>query len=409
LAAACVLPVVWLLVFNHFRPDYLVDEPGHLGNIYHFLEGRPGWPEAMPMLPGYHFIVAGLWQLHPPFKLLTLARLVPMVCTLMAIGAFVLAWRRLHEAPAGPPVLLLACFPLLQPFTGMAYTDAPALAFVLAAWALHLSGNRALAALALALATCLRQSSLVWAGFIVAGETLGALAATDTGKREPLRARIGWMVSLLLAATAVALAAGRVTVGGGHGNPVGFNPAQLHFAGLLLLLLGLPLWIAVAVGFPGWYRESWRHRPLRTAGASALFLATAFTLGATFTNSHPWNRDLSWEGCSFTLLRNWPLVALERAPWLRHLSGLNLAAIATFLVVSLRRQPYARALMLAAAAGLAPVAISSLVEPRYFIPPLVMALVLTRTEARTTRMLTAWWGALSFLHAPFVAAGLSLW
>ena len=76
LAAAFAIPIAWFFAFNLARPDYLVDEPGHLGNIYHFLEGKPGWPEQMTMLPGYHYLVAALWQLHPPIKLLTLARLV---------------------------------------------------------------------------------------------------------------------------------------------------------------------------------------------------------------------------------------------------------------------------------------------------------------------------------------------
>ena len=328
---------------------------------------------------------------------------------LVAIGAFALAWRRLHGTPAGPRLLLFACLPLLQPFTAMAYTDVPALAFVLAAWALHLAGHRALAALALALATGLRQSSVVWAGFIVAGEVFAAFRRGDSGHREPLAARIGWMASLLLTTGVLALAAGRLTVGDGHGNPAGFNPAQLHTAGLLVLLLGLPFWIVAAARFPRWYGKHWRAAPVRTAAWSACLPAAAALLGATFTNAHPWNRDLWWEGCSFTLLRNWPLVALEGKPWLRHLSGLNLVVLATFLGLALRRQPHARALALAAAAGLAPAAISSLVEPRYFIPPLAVALVLAQAAPGTILMLTLWWAALCVAHAPFVAAGLSLW
>src|SRR5207244_3229380 len=131
LAAAFGVTIVWFFVYNHFRPDYLVDESGHLGNIYHFLEGKPGWPEQMTMLPGYHFVVTALWQLHPPFRLLTLARLVSTLFSLGGLAAFAFAWRRIHGRHPGRATLLLALLPILQPFTGMAYTDAPALALVL--------------------------------------------------------------------------------------------------------------------------------------------------------------------------------------------------------------------------------------------------------------------------------------
>src|SRR5438874_1488153 len=116
LAAAYGLTLAWFFVFNHFRPDYLVDESGHLGNIYHFLEHKPGWPEQMTMLPGYHYIVAALWQLHPPVNLLTLARLVSTLTALLGLTAFASAWRRVHDSSPGRATLLLALLPICQPF-----------------------------------------------------------------------------------------------------------------------------------------------------------------------------------------------------------------------------------------------------------------------------------------------------
>src|SRR3954464_11054657 len=100
LAAAYGVAAVWFFVFNRLRPDYLVDESGHLGNIYHFLEHKPGWPEQMTMLPGYHYIVAGIWTLHPPVSLLTLSRLVSTLCAMLGLTAFASAWQRVHAAPA---------------------------------------------------------------------------------------------------------------------------------------------------------------------------------------------------------------------------------------------------------------------------------------------------------------------
>lgn len=411
-AVAGLVTVAWLLIFNQCRPDYLVDEAGHLGNIYHFLEGKPGWPEQMPMLPGYHFIVAGLWQLHLPLRLLTLARLVSTLCALIALAGFALAWRRFHAAPAGPATLLLALFPLLQPFTGLAYTDVPALAFVLLAWSSHLAGRGFSSALLLLAAAGIRQTSLVWAAFIVGWETLSAFPSGAGGGRAfagRLWPRVRWALLPLALAGGAFLLAGRLTVGLGHGNPVTFNPAQIHFAGLLLLLLGLPLWLRGLRAAPAWLRDAARRHPGRTAAGVALALAAAALLGATYVNAHAWNRDLFWEGCSFTLLRNWPLVALERYPILRFASGLNVAALGVGLCVVLRRQPHGGAIALALLAGAAPAAISGLVEPRYFLPPLIFALFFVRLDARATVALGAWWAALSALHAPFIAAGRSLW
>jgi hypothetical protein len=411
-ALAGGLTVAWFLIFNHGRPDYLVDEAGHLGNIYHFLEGKPGWPEQMPMLPGYHFIVAGLWQLHLPFKLLTLARLVSTVCALVALAGFALAWRRFHAAPAGPATLLFALLPLMQPFTGLAYTDVPALAFVLLAWGAHLTGRRALAVLLLLAAAGLRQTSLVWAVFIVAWEILGVLPPGASGWRAcavRLWPRVRWPLLPLVLAGAAVLVTGRLTVGVAHGNPATFNPAQIHFGGLLLLLLGLPLWVRAVGAAPSWLLGHGRARPGRTAGLVMLALGAAVVLGATYVNPHAWNRDLYWEGCSFTLLRNWPLVGLERYPVLRFVSGLNVVALALSLVVALRRQPQGGAIALALLAGAAPVAISGLVEPRYFIPPLVFALFLVRLDRAATVALGVWWALLVAGHAPFIVTGRALW
>ena len=415
LAAAFALTVTWFFIYDHFRPDYLVDEPGHLGNIYHFLEGKPGWPEQMTMLPGYHCLVAALWQLHPPFSLLTLARLVATLSSLLGLAAFAFAWTRLHRpalpaAPsaAGPATLLLALLPIFQPFTGLAYTDAPALAFTLAAVAAHLAGHHALAALAFVPALLTRQTSLLWPAFLVAGEFLRA----DTPRREFFR-RTRWLLLLLAlstAAIAIALAtAGRLTPGTQTGNDLRFNPATLHFAGLLTLLLGLPLWLARTPAALRDFLAALRTRPARTLALTAVALATAAALALTFRNPHPWNRDLFWDGCTFTLLRNWPLVWLDAHAWLRAASGLNLVLMAVALTRTFARQPHRHTLWLALAFGAFLPFTNSLVEPRYFIPVAAFVLLFLDLAPATTRRLALWWLLLCAVHAPFIARGLSLW
>lgn len=407
-AIAILLTVVWFFTFDRFRPDYLVDEPGHLGNIYHFLDGKPGWPEHMTMLPGYHFAVAALWQLHPPLKLLTLARLVTTMTALLAFYGFGRAWTLLHGRPSGPAVLLLALLPILQPFTGLAYTDVPGLAFLLLAVASHFSGRRLIAMLLLGTAICFRQTNVIWAGFLCAAEFFRSGTT-----RADFFSRSRWLLLLMaLSGLAVAVAlmtAGRLTLGAHSDNDLRFNPANVHFAGILVLVVGFPVWLAGAPA--AWTRlvSSLRVRPAVTIGALGLALATAAGLALTFSNPHPWNRDLFWDGCTFTLLRNWPLVWLDAHVTLRVLSGLNCVMMATAIGTTLSGQRRWRELGLALAVGALLPLTNGLVEPRYYIPGAAMVLLLVELSPATQRRLAAWWLLLCVVHAPFVATGRSLW
>jgi hypothetical protein len=337
------------------------------------------------------------------------------VCALFGLAAFALAWRRFHGQPAGWATLLVALLPLLQPFTGMAYTDVPALAFVLCAWWAHLAGHRAAAAALLAVACCLRQTSVVWAGFIVLWETMRTVWPSDGRTAPPAdvwkSVWVGtrWMLPVLLGAALVALAAGRLTVGRESGNEFQPNVATLHLAGVMLTLLGLPLVPEAAAALASRLRDTWRRRPAHLAVGLAAAAGAVALLAMTFRNSHEWNRTLFWPGESFTLLRNWPLVWIERLPVLRIVSALNLVLLVGAMTVALRRQPFGRELALALAVGSMPAAGSSLVEPRYFIPPLVFALFFITWDRQHLWRLIGWFGLLSALHAPFVASRLSLW
>lgn len=403
-ALAVSVPVVWFLGYHFLGRGPLVDEAGHLAAIQHFLAGQAGWPVGMPMLPGYHFLVVSLAETGRSPDLLLLARLVTTTLWLLGLAAFAFAWRRLHGAPAGGMTLLLALFPLAQPFSAMAYTDLPALALVLAGVWAHLRGWRAFAALVFAGAVAMRQTSLVFVALLLAHEGL----QPGTGPRTWLR-RGAWLAGLGLAVAGAALAAGRLTLGEGHGNEFRFNPAGVHFAALLVLGFGLPLWLARAPAAARWLVGRCGERPLPCAAAGALAALAAGLLAWQFTNPHPWNRELFWPEHAFTLLRNWPLVWIDQHPWLRVLSGLNVVAMALAVGGFCARQPYRWQLALALGVGSLPAFANSLVEPRYFIPAAALALLFTRLSSGEWRRLAVWWAALAVVHAPFVAAGWSLW
>ncbi len=491
LAAAFALTLAWFFIYNQVRPDLMVDEPGHIGNILHFLDGKPGWPPPMTMLPGYHYLVVSLWHLHPPFGIVTLARLVTTACSCLGLLAFALAWRQLHRASlpncgrgftprlstpattpnspsgspssapasivnrnsqivnptpstppsppsaplspssgplspvtcrlssvpcplssAGPATLLFALLPILQPFTGLAYTDAPALAFALLAVALHFNGHRALAVLAFLPALATRQTNVLWPALLVAWEFLRPDLPRHAFIRDFLHRTWLLLVLLVLCSIAIVIAlktAGRLTPGTETGNDLHFNPASLHTAGLLALLLGLPVWLAQLPATLRTYAATLRSRPALTVTLTVLALAAAILAGRTFSNLHQWNRDLFWDGCSFTLLRNWPLVWLDHHVWLRYASGLALVAMTAALALVIARQRLRLLLILALAFGLLQPFTNGLIEPRYFIPAAGFFLLFLDLTPTTTRHLALWWFLLCALHAPFIARGLSLW
>lgn len=401
---AVAVTLGWAWAYSTWQPGTLVDEGGHLANIQHFLAHTPGWPEAMPMLPGYHYMVISLRELWPGLDPLYAARWTTALVTLVGFAAFALARERLSGRPAGRETLLLALLPLTQPFTGLAYTDMPALAFVLVAWWAQVSGRPAFAALALVGAVALRQTNLVWAVFFVLWEWI-----RDDAPRGTWLRRVAWLAVFLAAAAGTIVLAGRLTVGSQHGNEFRFNIASIHFAAALLVVLGLPVWLAHAKGAWALGVNAWRTRRALAMLCACGGVTGVAVLALTFANPHVWNRELFWEGCSFTLLRNWPLVAIDTHPWLRVVSALIIVLMAFAVALVIVRQRHAKALWLVLTIGAVPVATNGLVEPRYLISGAVFALCLLEIGRSDWRRLAIWWGVLSAAHAPFVFKGLSLW
>lgn len=404
LAAACGLTLAWFLIYNSAMPHHgLVDEPGHLGDVEHFLQQKPGWP-WMTMLPGYHYLVVTLWKLDPPCTLITLTRFVTTVFALIGLGVFTWTWRRLHPqadpVAAGRATLLLALLPILQPFTGMAYTDAPALTLIFAGVAAHFSGRPVLATVIFFISAVFRQTNLLWVVFVIACDVLDRGAAW----RDLVRRHIGHVL-LLVAAALIVLNVGRLTLATDTGNAAQPNIANLHLGAVLVLVLGLPVWLA---HLPSTLRAA-RPKPARTFTLVVVGLAVAAGLALTFANPHIWNRELFWTGERFTLLRNWPLVYMERYPWLRVASGLNIVLMATALALVINRQAHRRHLWLALLFGLALPGVNGLVEPRYFIPAAGFFLLFAELPRADARRLLVWWAVLCAVHAPFVAEGVSLW
>ncbi|MBB5209749.1 hypothetical protein [Chiayiivirga flava] len=113
-------------------------------------------------IPTYHVWLALLMKVFG-FEALGAARVVNSLYGLGALGALYAIRRTLHQADALRSTAQLMFLPPLFVFFFIAYTDVLALALILAALLACLRGRHGWAALALLLATAVRQPSVLWA------------------------------------------------------------------------------------------------------------------------------------------------------------------------------------------------------------------------------------------------------
>lgn len=413
-AFAASLVLLWGLLYAFAARDAVCDEPGHLFDMEHFATAKAGVPFGMTMLPGYHFVVNTLTGGHPS---LFAARLTSAGFSLLMLLCFMRMRSLVHGQSGKWDSVLLVSMPLLQPFQGMAYTDAPGVAALFLAFWAYLRGLRFLATLSLLLACAIRQSNLAWGLFFLADAVLHPpTSAPGTPflrfwiQRSLHALRNFWGIPVLfLIALAAFLHFGRLTLDTGHGNSWTPNIATLFTGGWIALLLGLPVLLLRAKEYLHIIKQSLLTRPVLSLLLGFVIVAASFGLYALFHNPHIWNRELFWPDCRFTLLRNWPLVWAEKHPLFRLLSAFNVVLMAIALAREVSRQPLRREILLIGALGTLLLCTSQLVEPRYFIPPIALALCYWRWEERAARWTTMWFATLSIVHAPFILRGLSLW
>ncbi len=357
----------------------------------------------MPMLPGYHFTALSLGGGHASW---VAARLTSVLATLLLLAAAAQLWRRQGHEAHGRIAALLAALPLLHPFSAMAYTDALSVAYVgCVVYYTHI-GIGWLAGLCLALAIATRQTNAVWGGWLLL--TIFVQTWHSTRRFWPtLKTTLGrgWLsLAILTCGAGLVWHYQRVTLTDGHGNALQPNLATLHSAGHLLFLFFAPL-----------LPLRWPHlkNTIAQCGGYRLWLplffaiTTAFAL--TFKNAHIWNRDLWWPECKFTLLRNWPLVAIDKQPWLAWISGAILSMLILWLWAEIRQHRFKLEISAAVLCGIATLLTNGLVEPRYFLPTLVVGLMHAQFETKTYRVLLGWWVLLTLAHAPWIVTGWSLW
>ncbi|GAA5982340.1 hypothetical protein JCM10908_006604 [Rhodotorula pacifica] len=213
---------------NEHVPEPYMDEIFHVTQAQAYCRGdRRYWDPALTTPPGLYLLPALLSHLQR--QLPFLERLAPDACSVPALRAFNLLLSfslpflyssllsLLHTSPRRKPTsyawegLVIALFPVLGWWAWMYYTDLASVLAVLVSWRYALQRRYAFSAAAGAVSLLFRQTNIVWLAFIAGQAAIARLrfASAGTGVsrlHDPLlqKARLGHLVvvpmSVILAA-----------------------------------------------------------------------------------------------------------------------------------------------------------------------------------------------------------------
>ncbi|HKW44074.1 MAG TPA: hypothetical protein VJN22_00370, partial [Candidatus Eremiobacteraceae bacterium] len=144
------------------------DELYHYAQIHLFRHGDFRVLDYyLTTIPGYHLAVAALLRLGG-LDTLGAARAITALFGLAAAAAFHSLRSRTQPGTESLATAQFLVLPVLAPFFFLVYTDVLALALVLWATVATMRGKHVLSALAISAALLVRQSDVVWAGFLAA-------------------------------------------------------------------------------------------------------------------------------------------------------------------------------------------------------------------------------------------------
>ncbi len=371
--------VTWLLLGLLLFADVpgILDEGFHAAQILRFVDGRWQQHGQVTMFPGWHAVIAliaGPWTdpaAEPDYPAL---RRIAMLLALGAVPAAYAVVRRSGGSPldAMRRTFMFALLPGIAPLLFLLYTDVVALLPVLLAVAWTQSGHAQRSLAAATVATVLRQSNIVWVGWLALRRWLDA---RESGWRRLVAA---WPHLLVLAAFAAFVLVNRgVALGDRSSHPSGHvSLDNLHVGLLFGWVVLLPLQLAATPRIVAGLRS----RPL--AALPAIALGLAFWFG--FAPDHPYNRIAPAH-----ILHN-GFIQWAAASGPRLLAGLAMVwSLWTIQFTALRdRQP--AALYLTMLLSMLPM---WMVEPRYALPALALFLLLREPESPRVETALAIWVA----------------
>lgn len=382
------LGCAWLAMLALAIPAPVIgDEAVHWYQAQRFLLGDfRVLDEWLTNVPGYHWLVAALlWPLGVDG--LAWGRLLGGVFLLACLVAMQHIRSALHPADAQRTTAQLFFLPVLLVYGFLAYTDVPALAFLLAALLATIRARHRLSAVLLLASMAMRQNQVVWAGF------LALYAIWPLLERDGWRALQGWRALLRIIwpyLLCVLVFLGYWAING----TISYSAAQAkahpdlrwHVGNVYFLLVVVALLLPLQM-IAGWRRGIERLR----SGRGWLWLllpVVVFALYAwQFQVDHPYNRPM---GVS---LRNQWLSVVANEAWAWWLFGL----VATWAAIGLA---FARHVVpqgwLWLPLSIVFLGASWMIETRYTIVPLVLFLALRRPEGVWVERVTlGYWVVLS--------------
>jgi hypothetical protein len=394
--------VAWFIIVSIAKPARIQDEWTHTEVIAAVHAGDGSALRDIPMPPGFHLLAAGVTRVFG--YALPVIRGLNAIVTIAALLLLDAAARRRDPIAGDRQILLLAWSPLYLPYAVLAYTEPLSLLAICAALLLHVRRQYVPAAIALLLACGVRQSNIVWPLLFIAWLAVDALHARRLAlrrgtcqSRDVLRAAL-WPHALpylaVLAIVAGALALWRDALLSPNAfNRAGFNIAQFYLIGLVVALVGMPVWVARL-------RSIWRRRLTRLATWAtlwALLIAAVVALDLLYDNPHPWNFNPNFLHDRVVAL----LFHSRPARWT--VAGV-LILLAAAIAEQLRTRPQPWHLIVAGTVSLLYLAPHGLVDHRYYILPLLLLHFFARYRRVEADRLCLWNGALTLATLAYFLA-----
>jgi alpha-1,2-glucosyltransferase len=369
------------------------DEIYHYAQIHLFRHGDFRVLDTyLTTIPGYHAVIAALMWLAGGLDSLGTARALNALIGLVTAAGFHALRRRLWPGTETLASAQFLALPILAPLFFLVYTDVLALTLVVWATVATLAQRHQLAALALISVVLVRQSDVVWAGFL-------ALLAIWPLLRE--RGLSAWRellpIALPYAAPIVLFLAfwswnGSISLSHGQAalHPVTLRLGNPFFA---LFLAGVLLPLQVVAGLRRFGLRA-RAQPWLIVLPFAAFALYWFG----FQADNPYNAALP-----DSLPRNAFLLTLDRDWHWRAAAGCVMVLAACGLAMTPLRPAVARWLYPVSAFFLAS---SWLIEQRYALVPLVLWLAFREQHSRLVEYATlALWLVLAVCMITAVVTG----
>ena len=366
--------------------EQLADEGFHWTQIVTFINGGD-FSTYISTMPGYHLCMTYLmkalsWMKVIPPESLPAARCLNWVLSLPALVCFYLMVRKSGEGNSTALSLQLYLSPIIFPFFFLVYTDLTSLSLVLLSLLLTLERRHRLAATVAGISILFRQTNVMWlflfwllalsdTGFSSNLRTKGLGALRPAEIAGPLRKTYMFFMFCLLFAAFVVINGG-VAMGDAESHSLKrLYPTQVFLLLCTLFFLFLPMHLK---NVPAIWRML-KAQPLLPFLGTVLYAVYMITFDAT----HDYNYNEFY-------MRNWLLSWLRESALHRTLLFIPmLLAFYSLLLTPLRERRYY---------WFYPVVIVyllpiGLIEPRYFIVPIVLFMLFRKPLDERLEYLTA--------------------